>query len=149
MRIGEFCTRYVVQCERTATALEVAQLMRTSHVGDVIVIDQPNGKKLAAGIVTDRDLVVKVLAREVDPTAVTAADIMSGELITAGEANDAYETAELMRFRGVRRLPVVDEDGGLVGIVTLDDLLKVMGDELTILGRVMSRERFQEQRAIR
>jgi CBS domain-containing protein len=123
--------------------------MRNSHVGDVIVVDQPDGKLLAAGIITDRDLVVKVLAREVDPAAVTAEDIMSGELITAGEASDAHETAELMRFKGVRRIPVLDKDGGLVGIVTLDDLLKVMGDELTVLGRVMSRERFQEQRALR
>src|SRR3990167_6187246 len=105
MRIVEFCTRNVVQCERTATALEVAQLMRTSPVGDVIVIDQPNGKKLAAGSVTDRDLVVKVLAREVDPTAVTAADIMSGELITAGGGDDADETGELVRFRGGGRPP--------------------------------------------
>jgi CBS domain-containing protein len=56
---------------------------------------------------------------------------------------------ELMRFKGVRRIPVVDDQGGLTGIVTLDDLLNVIGGELALLGRVMSRERFQEERARR
>lgn len=149
MRVGEFCTKNVVQCERGSTALEVAKLMRSSHVGDVVVVDRPDSKRIPVGIVTDRDLAVKVMAREVDPGSVTAGDIMGPELITAGEDSDVYETAELMRFRGIRRIPVVDVDGGLVGIVTLDDLLRVMGDELAMLGRVMSRGRFQEQRVIR
>jgi CBS domain-containing protein len=97
------------------------------------------------GIVTDRDLAVQVMAAERDPLTTTARDIMGPELVTAGERNDVHETAELMRFKGVRRIPVVDEDGGLLGIVTLDDLLAVIGDELTLLGRIFARERVQEE----
>jgi CBS domain-containing protein len=101
---------------------------------------------VAVGIVTDRDLVVKVLAGERDPLATTAGEIMGGELITAGERNTVHEVAELMRFKGVRRVPVVDEDGALLGIVTLDDLLTVIGEELSLLARVLSREQAQEER---
>jgi signal-transduction protein with cAMP-binding, CBS, and nucleotidyltransferase domain len=119
--------------------------MRSSHVGDVVVVDQPNGKKVAVGIVTDRDLVVQVMALEADPGVVTAGELMGPELVTAAEANDVFDTVELMRFKGVRRVPVVDEQGELVGIVTLDDLLKVIGEHLTLLARVMARERFQEE----
>jgi CBS domain-containing protein len=92
---------------------------------------------------------VEVIAREKDPALVTAAELMGAELVTAGEQDEVHEVVELMRFKGVRRIPVVDDQGGLTGIVTLDDLLNVIGGELALLGRVMSRERFQEERARR
>jgi CBS domain-containing protein len=149
MRVGDFCIRDVVQCTRDASALELSQLMRESHVGDVVVVDQPNGKKIAVGIVTDRDLVIEVMARERDPALVTAKDLMGGELVTVGEGNDVYETAELMRDRGVRRTPVVDDQGGLLGIVTLDDLLRIIGEQLALLTRVVARGRFQERQSRR
>jgi CBS domain-containing protein len=149
MRIADICTRNVIQCRRSTTALELAQLMRNSHVGDVVVVDQPNGERIPVGIVTDRDLAVEVMALEADPAVVKAGDLMGPALVTAAEANDDYETAELMRLKGVRRVPVVDAHGGLVGIVTLDDLLKVIGEQLTLLGRVISRERFQEEQSRR
>jgi CBS domain-containing protein len=147
MLIGDICTRDVVQCERTTSALDLAQIMRHSHVGDVVVVDQPNGKKIAIGIVTDRDLVVQVMAAERDALTTTAGDIMSPGLITAGERDTVHETAELMRLKGVRRIPVVDEDGGLLGIVTLDDLLTEIGEELALLGKVFARGQVQEERA--
>ena len=144
MRIGDISTRKVVHSGRTATALELAQLMRNSHVGDVVVVDQPDGHKIPVGIVTDRDLVVEVMARERDPGSITAGDLMGAAIVTAGDQDDISEVVELMRFKGVRRVPVVDEQGGLAGIVTLDDLLNLIGGELALLGRVISRERFQE-----
>ena len=149
MRVSDFCIRNVVQCTRDASALELSQLMRESHVGDVVVVDQPNGKKIAVGIVTDRDLVIEVMAKERDPALVTAKDLMGRELVTVGEGNDVYETAELMRDRGVRRTPVVDDQGGLVGIVTLDDLLRIIGEQLALLARVIARERLQERQSRR
>lgn len=149
MRVGDFCIRDVVQCRREASALELSQLMRESHVGDVVVVDQPNGKKIAVGIVTDRDLVIEVMAKERDPALVTARELMGGELVTVGEGNDVYETAELMRDRGVRRTPVVDDQGALLGIVTLDDLLRIIAEQLALLARVIARERFQERQSRR
>lgn len=147
MRVGEFCVREVIECTRKASALELSQLMRQSHVGDVVVVDQPNGKKIAVGIVTDRDLAVEVMAKERDPALVTAEDLMGRKLVTVGEGSDVYETAELMRYEGVRRVPVVDDQGGLAGIVTMDDLLKIIGEQLALLAQVIGRERFQEQQS--
>jgi CBS domain-containing protein len=147
MRISEICTRTVVQCNRKTTALQLAQLMRNAHVGDVVVVDEGNGGRIPVGIVTDRDLAVAVMAVENDPSMVTAGEIMNSELVTVGEPCDVYETAELMRFKGARRIPVVDEKGRLIGIVTMDDLLRVIGDELTLLGKVISRETSQEQKS--
>lgn len=72
MRIDEICTREVVQCSRKTSALDLAQLMRSSHVGDIVVVDEPNGERVPVGIVTDCDLVVQVMALETDPAAVTA-----------------------------------------------------------------------------
>jgi CBS domain-containing protein len=114
-----------------------------------VVVDQPNGRKVAVGIVTDRDLAVEVMAKEVDPALVTAGDLMGRELVTVGEGSDVFETAELMRHKGVRRVPVVDDQGGLVGIVTLDDLLKIVGKQLILLAQVIGRERFREQQSRR
>jgi CBS domain-containing protein len=145
MRIADICTRDVIQCSRTTSALELAQLMRHGHVGDVVVVDQPNGERVPVGIVTDRDLAIQVMALEADPAVVKAGDLMGPALVTAGEANDVNETAELMRFKGVRRIPVVDEHGSLVGIVTLDDLLKVIGEQIAFLARVIAREELQER----
>lgn len=149
MRVGNFCIRDVIECHRKTSALELSQLMRDSHVGDVVVVDQPNGKKVAVGIVTDRDLAVEVMAKEVDPALVTAGDLIGRELVTVGEASDIFETAELMRHKGVRRVPVVDDQGGLVGIITLDDLLKIVGEQLILLAQVIGRERFEEQQSRR
>jgi signal-transduction protein with cAMP-binding, CBS, and nucleotidyltransferase domain len=149
MRVGEFCVREVIECTRKTSALELSQLMRQSHVGDVVVVDQPNGKKVAVGIVTDRDLAVEVMAKERDPALVTAGDLMGRKLITVGEGGDVYETAELMRYEGVRRVPVVDDQGGLAGIVTMDDLLRIIGEQLALLAQVIGRERFQEQQSKR
>jgi CBS domain-containing protein len=149
MRVGEFCVREVIECTRKTSALELSQIMRQSHVGDVVVVDQPNGKKVAVGIVTDRDLAVEVMAKESDPALITAGDLMGRKLVTVGEGSDVYATAELMRYEGVRRMPVVDDQGGLVGIVTLDDLLKIIGEQLALLAQVIGRERFQEQQSKR
>jgi CBS domain-containing protein len=149
MRVGDFCVREVIECNRKTSALELSQLMRQSHVGDVVVVDQPNGKKVAVGIVTDRDLAVEVMAKESDPALITAGDLMGGKLVTVGEGSDVYATAELMRYEGVRRMPVVDDQGGLVGIVTLDDLLKIIGEQLALLAQVIGRQRFQEQQSKR
>lgn len=113
MRIGDVCTRNVVYCGARASSLEVAQIMRNSHVGDVVVVEQSNGERVPIGIVTDRDLVIEVLAKEIDPADIRAGDLMSAELVTAGENETVYEVITRMRAKGVRRIPIVNEHGGL------------------------------------
>jgi CBS domain-containing protein len=141
-------TRNPVYCLPGDTPEKAAQMMKEEDVGSILVVEDEGTRRLV-GIVTDRDLVMQVMALEADPATITAGELMSGPLTTAGEANTVYETAELMRLKGVRRVPVVNEHGGLVGIVALDDLLKIIGEELTLLGRVFAREEMQEHQSRR
>jgi CBS domain-containing protein len=145
MTLGEICNRDTVFTKRTSSIAEAAQLMREQHVGDLIVVDEKSGRRVPVGIVTDRDLVVEILAKGIDPESVTINDVMGTELITARESDSIYETMQRMRAKGVRRMPVVDAGGILVGIVSVDDFLDLLADELTALARLISREQARER----
>lgn len=144
MAIGEICNREVAFAERETTINAAAKLMRHYHVGSLVVVDDLSGKRVPVGIVTDRDLVVEVEAMDLDPKVITVGDIMTNQLITVPESQGVLETMEVMRFKGVRRLPVVDSEGRLAGIVTIDDLLEVLAEELTDLTRIISKEQARE-----
>jgi CBS domain-containing protein len=144
MSIGEICNREVVIAEKSLTVGKAAQLMRSHHVGDLLVTEEKGGRNRALGIVTDRDIVLAVVAAGVAPDSLTVADIMGRELATMEESEGVFEAMRYMRSKGVRRMPVVDRAGGLVGIITLDDLLILLAEELTELARLVSRERQRE-----
>ena len=145
MTIGEFCNREVIIVDRATTILEAAKLMRSKHVGDLVVTDSREGHMVPVGILTDRDIVVELLADEVELDKVSVGDAMSYELVSIKQQQGVQEAIEKMRARGVRRLPVVDDAGALVGIVTVDDLLELLAEQLTdlvkLVGNQVSRER--------
>lgn len=147
MSIGKVCNREVIFVLKTNTVLEAAQLMRRHHVGDVVVVESREGHRVPLGIVTDRDIVIEVMARGLDANTVTVGDTMSREIISAHEFDGIFETIQLMRHKGVRRVPVVSRGGGLIGIVSIDDLLQLLAQELTGLAHVMPRERAAEVQA--
>lgn len=144
MSIGEICTREVTIVQPSETAVEAARLMRQYHVGDVLVVEERGGKRVPVGIVTDRDLVVEIIATGLDPAVITVGDIMVPGLATVKENIGVFEAIRYMRGKGVRRLPVVDNDGCLVGIVTLDDLLVLLAEELDALAKLVAREQQKE-----
>ncbi|WP_333841186.1 CBS domain-containing protein [Pelomicrobium sp.] len=144
MDVGEICTREVVIATRNTTVVEAARLMREYHVGDLVVVDESEGRRVPVGIVTDRDIVVGVLALGLDPAVLTVGDIMGSDLVTAAEDDDVYETLQIMRTRGVRRVPVVNTAGALVGIVALDDILEIFAEELDAAVKVVAREQANE-----
>lgn len=144
MPISEICSREVVVVRRDDTVLDAAKLMRQHHVGDVLVVEERNGAKVPVGIVTDRDLVVEIMAPELDHLVITVGDIMAPELATVRENTGVFEAIQYMRGKGVRRLPVVNESGGLVGILTLDDLLELLSEELFELAKLVCREQKKE-----
>jgi CBS domain-containing protein len=147
MRIGEIGTGQPVHCKREHTVQEAALLMRQHHVGDLVVVDQPDGERLPVGILTDRDIVVSVVALGLDPASLQVGDMMSVDLLTTSEGDDVYETIERMRVRGVRRVPVVNRAGGLCGIVSVDDLLGFMAEEMSELSRIGPHQQTHEKRA--
>lgn len=147
MAIGEICNREVVIAEKALSVREAAHLMRNHHVGDLVVVEERGGRKHPVGIITDRDIVVEVVAPGVNPEALTVVDIMGAELATVRENEGVFEALRYMRSKGVRRMPVVDGDGGLVGIVTLDDLLSLLAEEMTELAKLVSHEHQREATA--
>lgn len=147
MAIGELCNREVVVVGRDVTVLEAAKLMRRYHVGDLVVIDERGGERIPTGIVTDRDVVIEVVAEEVDPKRVTVADVMGAELATVGEDEDAIEVMGRMRAHGVRRMPVVNARGGLEGIITVDDLIDLFSEQMQDLAALIRREQLREKQA--
>ncbi|WP_435626449.1 CBS domain-containing protein [Candidatus Ferrigenium straubiae] len=144
MPVGEICNREVVIVQAGQSALEAAQLMRQHHVGDLVVVEERGGFRVPVGIVTDRDLVVEIVAPGLDPSAITVGDIMVSDLATVTENIGVFEAIQYMRTRGVRRLPVVDGNGGLVGILAVDDLLELLADELLLLAKLVKREQKKE-----
>jgi CBS domain-containing protein len=144
MAIGDICNREVVIARRDNSVKQAAQLMREYHVGDLVVVDQSNGGRVPCGILTDRDVVVGVVAKGLDPEALKVGEVMWPELVMARETDGVSETIELMRAKGVRRVPIVDERGALVGIVTADDILDLLAEEMTALAKMVSREQRRE-----
>lgn len=146
--IGGICSRDVVFTTGDTTVSAAAKLMREHHVGSIVVVEQMNGgKRLPLGIVTDRDIVVEVVAPGLDAETITVGDIMTTELVTAPESEGLLETMEIMRYKGVRRIPVVDSAGQLIGIASIDDLLEVLAEEMTELAKIVTRERVHEVQA--
>ncbi|HSM99049.1 MAG TPA: CBS domain-containing protein [Gallionella sp.] len=144
MPVSEVCNREVVIVQRSDTISEAAQLMRRHHVGDVVVVEDRGGVRVPVGIVTDRDLVVEIIAPELDPAAITVGDVMAPELAVVKEDAGVFEAVQYMRAIGVRRLPVVNDGGGLIGILTLDDMLELLADELSALAKLVKHEQKKE-----
>lgn len=146
MNVGELCNREVVIVDQDATVLEAAKLMRQYHVGDLVVIEKRQGASFPIGILTDRDIVIEIIAGEVDFDAVTVGDVMSYELITVSEEEAIAETIKLMRDKGVRRVPVVNKQGHLEGIVAVDDLIDLLAEQMRDIVALISCEKKKEQR---
>jgi signal-transduction protein with cAMP-binding, CBS, and nucleotidyltransferase domain len=140
MRIADLCQRDIVTCDPAQSSDVLAAMMRECHVGDLIVVQQLDGRQTPVGIITDRDLVLKVLAPGLDPASVTASDLMN-PVSTITENELVYDAVWAMRRRGCRRLPVTDSQGGLVGLVSVDDLTQFLAEELTELARVSPLQR--------
>lgn len=144
MSIGEICNREVVFARPDESVRSAALLMREHHVGSLVVVDESGGKRIPAGILTDRDIAVGVVALGLDPEATLVDAVMSPEVVVEREDAGVAETVALMRRKGLRRLPVVDRTGSLVGLVSADDLLELLAEELTGLASMVAREQRRE-----
>jgi CBS domain-containing protein len=144
MSISDFSVHNVVCASRDTTALEASRLMRHHHVGDVVVVEETEGTRKPVGIVTDRDLVVEVMAGGVDPNVVKLGELVLRAPVTVNRNASYADTVRLMAVNGVRRMPVVDSSGALVGIITLDDMLRQLASPLAALADLASRARHFE-----
>ncbi|WP_435605494.1 CBS domain-containing protein [Pseudomonas knackmussii] len=147
MAIGEYCNRDVVIAAPTESILTAAQLMRDYHVGDLVLAEQvEHDRYRPVGIVTDRDIVLEIVANdETEPERIPVGDIQLRNLITAKDSEDLFDVIGRMREFGIRRMPVVDAQGLLVGIVSADDLLGVLADNLRDLSRLVGYQNLREE----
>jgi len=144
MPIGDVCIRDVVVASRGTTVREAARLMAENHVGNLVVVEDIGGRRVPVGIITDRDIVRNVVAESLDAGVFTLDDLGARELVTTAEDQGIYECMQQMRINGIRRMPVVDRKGGLVGIISLDDLIQLLAGEMSELAKVIVREQDRE-----
>lgn len=144
MAIGEICNREVVFARANENVLSAALLMREHHVGSLVVIEESAGRRVPIGVLTDRDIAVGVVALGLDPAATLVGAVMGPEVVVVREDAGVADTVALMRQKGLRRLPVVDRAGGLVGLVAADDLLELLAEEMGGLAAIVAREQRRE-----
>jgi len=130
---GDLCKRKVTVGYKHTSLVAAAQLMREDHVGSMVVVEEQNGTRRVRGILTDRDIVMAVVATGLHPEPLRVEDIMSDHLVTVNESDSLLELTRAMRQHGVRRMPVVGLQDELMGIVTMDDVLKIMAQEMSLL----------------
>ena len=132
MSVQQIVQSNVVTADRDTPIEHVAATMGTENVGSVVIVDEHT----PVGLVTDR-MVALALADDPDLSGATAGDLMSDDLVTAGPAVGVFDLVRTMSEEGIRRMPVVAEDGSLAGIVTLDDVLVLLAEELQFLADVV------------
>ena len=145
MLAGEYCNRDVVIVGKSESITKAAKLMRQHHVGDVLVVEPHNGERVPLGILTDRDIVVELVAEGEALDEFTIQDVMSFKLITSNESDDLMVTIKRMRINGVRRMPIVNQAGGLVGVLSIDDVLDVITQQLMDLDQIIVNEHDKEK----
>lgn len=149
MLVKDICTRDVVTMTTAATVVEAARAMREKHAGDVIVVmSAEHGPLRPVGIVTDRDLVLTVLAQAPERTPqLTVGDVMlRRDIVTIREDDDVKVALEHMWRAAVRRLPVVDKSGGIVGVLSLDDVLVALADQTNVIAQLLRAQPGREKR---
>ena len=137
MNIGSICSRRIVTIDSKATLAQAAAQMRDRHVGALVVTaTSPEGQRVT-GVVTDRDLVIHVLAQSVDGSEFAIADLANRRIASVSEKDDTSLALDVMREFGVRRLLVTGDEQQLVGIVSLDDLAAACASDMDRLARVI------------
>jgi len=144
MNVGEICSRVVVVAESSTPVQQAAKLMRDHHIGALVVTEGGADARRPIGIVTDRDMVVELVAADVNHRTLSVGDIMSERPATVRETAGLFEVIAQMRSGGVRRLVVVNANGHLLGIVAMDDLIPVLAEELSALAQAIRVEQRRE-----
>lgn len=149
MLVADICTKAVVTCSPGDRLLEAARKMRDQHVGAVVVIEPRDGVAVPVGVVTDRDVVVDaVVPRLQELQTLTVADLASRDVVTVNAGVNVDRALEIMSEAGVRRAPVVDGRGALVGIVTIDDLIETLAARLIGVVAVIRKQQSRERKEL-
>ncbi|MFT6992129.1 MAG: CBS domain-containing protein [Paraglaciecola sp.] len=144
MNVGEICSKNIVHVSPQHSVLDMARIMREQHVSSVVVVDNIDGEIRPLGLITDRDLMIDVLAAKLDPSVLTAEDIITSELICVTETHDVREALKYLRYYAVSKAPVVNVNGVLVGLFSIEDSLATLSGEFSELVQLLSNELMNE-----
>lgn len=148
MTVGDICKRNTIIVKPETPILEAVGLMKWYHVGDLVVVEDRNGQHVPVGILTDRDVALSLVTHTGRLPYLRVSDLMSRNLITALAHENVSDAMKKMEAHGVRRLPVIAPDGRLQGIVTFDDIIEMLSDELTEMAKLVIREQKRERQRL-
>lgn len=140
MNVGEICLKNIVYVLKQDSVLDVARIMREQKVGSVVVVDKINGEIRPQGLITDHDLVHEVLAANIAPSVLSAEDILTSEMYCVTETQDIRNALKYLRYYGVRSAPVVNVNGVLVGLFSIEDALAKLSEEFSERMKFLSDE---------
>ena len=140
MRIGDLCTREAYCVSSDAPLLEAVREMHRRHVGAVVVVGRGAAAGRPVGIVTDRDVVRTEMSRRADVFSLTTGEAMTSNPLVLEESCSLAQGINRLRHRGVRRAPVIDARGKLIGLISLDDVLPAVAESLTELAKLIGRQ---------
>lgn len=130
MIVSNYCRRNVVVIEESKTPLDAAIAMRECSSGDVVVVRRDNNNDIPIGVISDRDIVIEIVGEKIDPESVTVKDMLLKPVVTVNESEDLNQCMQIMKQCALKRLPVVDDDGLLVGIISVDDVIEVLSSHI-------------------
>jgi CBS domain-containing protein len=145
MKVGTLCVRQTVMVKRSDSLEEAAKLMRDYHVGTLIVVDAFEERNRPLGILTDRDIAVRAAAEGMSMQS-PVSELTGNELVTAAEEELLYDVLDRMKSKGIRRIPVVDSEEYLVGILSMDDIIEFLTDEMKEITALFYRETKEERK---
>ncbi len=145
MTVGESCRRDVIVAKPETPLVEAVALMKSYHVGDLVIVEGTAGRRRPVGILTDRDVALSIVNHAARIAYLRVSDLMKQNPITAQEGDSLHDALKKMQTNGIRRLPVVDLTGELQGILTLDDLVELLSEELSDLAKLVLREQRRER----
>jgi CBS domain-containing protein len=145
MTVGEVCNRAVIIVKPDASVIDAVRLMKSYHVGDVVVVKNRDDRRIPIGIVTDRDIALSMADNARRVSYLRVEDVMSHDVVTSLESETVHEALKKMQSSGIRRLPVVNDEGALEGIVTFDDLIELLSEELADLAMLLDKEQKRER----
>lgn len=149
MKLEDVCIFEVACCTPEISLTEAARLMRQRHSGDLIVVDNADENREPVGVITDRDIVIEGVAQGKNPDQTKVRDIMSKRVVVASAAEDLSAAIDRMRAHGVRRIPVLDDEQRVIGVVALDDVVRLHAEQAAAILDVITKQQTREKRTRR
>lgn len=140
MRVGDVCNHHAVIIGKSDSVYTAAVLMRDHHANYVVVVESRGGYNIPVGALTDRDIVVKIAANDIDMKVITVADVMDAPII-ADEKDSIMATLKRMRHNRVRYIPVINTCKALIGVLSVEDILESLTEQLSDIGYIIIRDK--------